>query len=71
MPHCLPVPLFSKRCAVLEKTQLLGAEFEDVSWTLKHLALSDSDQEALAKTIKSIDIQPVETTAKIAAILAD
>ena len=39
-------------------------EFADVSWTLKNLALSDSDQEALAKTIKSIEI-PADVVAQI------
>ena len=39
-------------------------DFADVSWTLKNLALSDSDQEALAKTIKSIEI-PADVVAQI------
>ena len=39
-------------------------EFADVSWTLKNLALSDSDQEALAKTIKSIEI-PADVVGQI------
>ena len=40
--------------------RLMSDDFADVSWTLKNLALSDSDQDALAKAIKSIDI-PVRT----------
>jgi hypothetical protein len=38
------------------ESKLMSDDFADVSWTLKNLALSDSDQDALAKAIKSIDI---------------
>ena len=38
------------------ESRLMSDDFADVSWTLKNLALSDSDQDALSKEIKSIDI---------------
>ena len=41
-----------------ETPRLMSGDFPHVSWTLKNLALSNSDQEALAKTIKSIVIPP-------------
>jgi hypothetical protein len=46
------------------ETRLMSDDFADVSWTLKNLALSDSDQDALSKAIKSIDI-PVRSRASI------
>ena len=36
--------------------KLMSDDFADVSWTLKNLALSDSDQDSLASTIQSIKI---------------
>ena len=36
--------------------KLMSDDFSDVSWTLKNLALSDSDQDSLASTIQSIKI---------------
>lgn len=44
------------------ESRLMSDDFADVSWTLKNLALSDSDQDALSKAIKSIDI-PVRSRA--------
>ena len=46
------------------ESRLMSDDFADVSWTLKNLALSDSDQDALSKAIKSIDI-PVRSRASV------